>query len=60
MLEEYGSTDGNYTTHWQFKMRLTLENLLIIIGGMYTADQMVVFETIQEVKWIIKNSCMIK
>jgi hypothetical protein len=30
MLEEYGSTEGNIMADYQSKMRLTLENLLMI------------------------------
>jgi len=30
MLEEYGSTEGNIMVDYQSKMRLTLENLLMI------------------------------
>jgi hypothetical protein len=44
MLEEYGSTGGNVIADLQSKMRLTLGNLLIIVGRMHIASQGAVFE----------------
>jgi hypothetical protein len=38
MLEEHGSTKGNVMTNLQSKIRLTSENLLIIIGRMHTTN----------------------
>ena len=54
MLEEYGSTEGNVIADLQSKIRLTLGNLLIIVGRMHIANQGAVFEISWEVEWFVK------
>jgi hypothetical protein len=50
MLEEYGSTKGNFMADEQSRMRLALENLLMIIGRLQIANQRTFLERIKEVK----------
>jgi hypothetical protein len=54
MLEEYGLIRGNIMSNWQYKMRLTLKNLLMIIDKMHTTNQRTILKRIQKAKWLVK------
>jgi hypothetical protein len=46
MLEEYGSIEGNFMADWQYKIRSTLENLLMINVKMHITNQRAIIERI--------------
>ena len=58
MFEEYGLTEGNFVANWEFKMRSTVKNHLMIIGMMHTTNQMEVLERIQEVNALLNSFMM--
>ena len=55
MLKEYGSAGGNFMADEQSRMRLALENLLMIIGRLQIANQRTFLERIKEVKWLFQT-----
>jgi hypothetical protein len=58
MFEEYGLTEGNSVANWQFKMKSTVKNHLMIIGKMHTTNQREVLERIQEVNALLNSFMM--
>jgi len=55
MLKEYGSAGGNFMADEQSRMRLALENLLMIIGRLQIANQRTFLERIKKVKWLFQT-----